>query len=368
MLFRQLFDLESSTYTYLLADEATREAVLIDPVKEQLERDITLLRELGLTLRYALDTHVHADHVTALGALREATGCRTALSQRAGVGCADLEMKTGARIEFGQHALEVRETPGHTSGCLTYVLDDRTMAFTGDALLVRGTGRTDFQEGDARTLYRSVHSQIFALPDDCLVYPAHDYKGRTVTSVGEEKTWNPRLGGGKTVEEFVEIMSKLDLAYPKKIDVALPANLQCGLPRGTDRHDTEEKKTMSGDSSWAPIETSAVGVPEVSADWVADHARDARRIDVREPHELTSELGHASGVALVPLSTVEKVATSWDKDAALVIICRSGGRSGKAALALRALGFTKVASMRGGMLEWNEKKLPIERTAVTVTG
>lgn len=228
MLFRQLFDLESSTYTYLLADEATREAVLIDPVREQLERDTALLRELGLSLRYALDTHVHADHVTALGALREQTGCQTVLAARAGVGCADVGVRHGDVLRFGAHALEVRATPGHTDGCVTYVTGDHRMAFTGDALLIRGCGRTDFQQGDAPTLYRSVHEQIFALPDETLVYPGHDYKGRTVSTVGEEKRWNPRLGGGRSLEEFEAIMRGLGLAYPKKIDEALPANRLCG--------------------------------------------------------------------------------------------------------------------------------------------
>jgi sulfur dioxygenase len=233
MLFRQLFDPESSTYTYLLADEATREAVLIDPVLEQTERDVALLRELDLKLVYALDTHVHADHVTSLGALRERVGCQTVLSARAGVGCADLAVKDGDRLRFGGHELEVRETPGHTDGCLTYVLGDESMAFTGDALLIRGSGRTDFQQGDARTLYRSVHEKIFSLPDTALLYPGHDYKGRTVTSVGEEKRLNPRLGGGKSEAEFADIMANLQLAYPRKIDVALPVNLACGASAPT---------------------------------------------------------------------------------------------------------------------------------------
>jgi sulfur dioxygenase len=193
MLFRQLFDLESSTYTYILGDELTREAVIIDPVLENVDRDLGLLRDLGLNLRYALDTHVHADHVTALGTLREKTGCQTVLAERAGVGIADVYVKDDDRITFGRYQLEARETPGHTSGCVTYVLGDHSMAFTGDALLIRGSGRTDFQAGDAAALYRSVHDKIFSLPPTCLLYPGHDYKGRTVTSVDEESRLNPRL-------------------------------------------------------------------------------------------------------------------------------------------------------------------------------
>ncbi len=229
MLFRQLFDRETCTYTYLLADTETREAVLIDPVREHFERDSQLLDELELTLTHVLDTHVHADHITSSGLLRRARGCRTAVSAHGGASCPDLLLEDGDVIQFGQHALEVRTTPGHTSGCVTYVLDDHTMAFTGDTLMIRGCGRTDFQEGDARTLYRSVHEKIFSLPDETTLYPGHDYKGRTATTVAEEKRFNPRLGGGKTVEAFVVIMDNLNLSYPKRIDVAVPANLECGL-------------------------------------------------------------------------------------------------------------------------------------------
>ena len=355
MLLRQLFDPETSTYTYLLADEARREAVLIDPVLEQVERDLQLLRELDLRLVWALDTHVHADHVTALGTLHERTGCGTVLSERAGTGWADRLVKHRDRIAFGAHALEVRETPGHTDGCITYVTDDGADAFTGDALLIRGCGRTDFQQGDARTLYRSVHEQVFSLPDATQLHPGHDYKGRTVTTVGEEKRWNPRLGGGRTVEEFVETMANLKLAYPKKIDVALPLNLRCGVPRGL---------PVTGEvpeaGRWAPVEMSAAGVPEVTCAWLAANPDAARLVDVREPAEFTGELGHVPGSELVPLGTVESAAASWDRDAPLAIICRSGGRSGKAALALAAKGFRRVASLRGGMLAWNALRLPTD--------
>jgi sulfur dioxygenase len=229
MLFRQLLDPETSTYTYLLADETTRDAVIIDPVFEQLERDLGLLEDLGLDLRYALDTHVHADHVTALGSLRERLGVKTVISARAGVGCADVLVREGDTIRFGGHGLHVLETPGHTAGCVTYLTADRAMAFTGDALLVRGCGRTDFQGGDAHQLYHSVHAQLFTLPPHTLIFPAHDYRGRTVTSVDEERRLNPRLGGGKTEAEFVALMHGLALSYPKNMDVALPRNVRCGM-------------------------------------------------------------------------------------------------------------------------------------------
>src|SRR5690606_4150125 len=187
MIFRQLFDPQSSTYTYLLADLHSRQAILVDPVFEQALRDAALIEELGLKLRWTLETHVHADHVTAAWVLRERFGSRIALSAASGAEGADRLLRHGDRIEVGRRWLEVRATPGHTDGCVTYVLDDGKAALTGDALLIRGCGRTDFQQGSAEALYRSVHEQIFSLPDDCMLYPGHDYRGLTVTSVGEEK-------------------------------------------------------------------------------------------------------------------------------------------------------------------------------------
>ena len=229
MIFRQLYDPETSTYTHRLADEASREAVLLDPVLEQLERDLQLIRELDLTLICTLETHVHADHVTASGHLRERCGSRVVVGAHAGVANADVELDDGEELRFGACVLEARRTPGHTDGCMTYVCHQQGMAFTGDALLIRGCGRTDFQVGSAHTLFRSVRERIFTLPDACLLYPGHDYKGRTVTTVAEEKRHNARLALDRSEAEFVAIMDGLDLAYPKRIDVAVPANLQSGL-------------------------------------------------------------------------------------------------------------------------------------------
>ncbi len=354
VIFRQLFDAESSTYTYLLADEDTREAVLIDPVLEQVGRDTQLLEDLGLRLSHALDTHVHADHVTALGRLRDLTGCRTGLSKRAGVGCSDASLEDGAVVLFGRHRLEVRETPGHTDGCLTYVLHAEGMAFTGDALLIRGSGRTDFQQGSAPTLFRSVRERIFTLPDATLLYPGHDYKGRTVTTVGEEKRHNPRLGVARTEAEFVAIMNELQLAYPKRIDEALPRNLACGVPQGV----TADPAARS-ERTWAPLLFGDGGVPELRAEWVANHGGEARLVDVREATEFDGELGHVAAAELVPLAQLPVAAGTWDRARPLIIICRSGKRSGVAARELVARGFTRVASMRGGMLAWRELRLPV---------
>lgn len=228
LLFRQLLDPETSTWSYLLADPATREALLIDPVREQFERDAALLRELGLTLRFTVETHVHADHVTSAARFRDRLASQVVVGRATGVRTADRALGDGEWLRMGCVELEARATPGHTSGCTTWVCRAAGVAFTGDALLIRGCGRTDFQEGDARTLFRSVRERIFSLPDDTLLYPGHDYKGRGVTTVGEEKRWNPRLGLARSEDEFVAIMAELKLAPPKRIDEAVPANLECG--------------------------------------------------------------------------------------------------------------------------------------------
>jgi len=227
LIFRQLFDKESWTYTYILADEDTKEAVIIDPVIDQVERDIKMIEQNDLKLKFAVNTHVHADHITGSGVLkRRLPGALSAISKISG-GQADMYLDHGAHLTFGRHTLEARSTPGHTNGCMSFVLSPAGMAFTGDALLIRGCGRTDFQEGDPGTLYESVWREILSLPDSTLLYPAHDYVGLSVTSVKEEKVHNPRLS--KSKEAFIDIMKNLNLPYPKQIDKSLPANLVCGL-------------------------------------------------------------------------------------------------------------------------------------------
>lgn len=347
MLFRQLYDAETSTYSYLLADEETREAVLIDPVKEQVERDLKVVAELGLELVHTLETHVHADHITGASEIRQRLGTRSVVAAEGGASCGDIHVSDGDQVRFGRHSLTVRTTPGHTDGCLSFVLDDESMVFTGDALLIRGCGRTDFQQGDAHALYRSVHDKIFTLPPHTLIYPGHDYKGLTVSSVGEELRHNPRLGGGKTEEEFVEIMSNLRLAQPKKIDVAVPANLECG------RRALATAEASPGGSPFVPGE-----VVEVDPAWVAANGSSVFMVDVRELGEFHGELGRVAGAVLAPLGSVTETAQQWERGQPLVTICRSGGRSLHAAHALRELGFREVASMRGGMIAWNEAGLP----------
>ncbi|XP_053963476.1 persulfide dioxygenase ETHE1, mitochondrial [Anastrepha ludens] len=225
--FRQLFDESTWTYTYLLADLNTKEAVIIDPVLEKVKRDANLVKELGFTLKYAMNTHMHADHITGSGWLKQLLpGSKSVIAKASGAK-ADIHLTEGDPVIFGRHRIDSLATPGHTNGCMSYVIHEQGCIFTGDTVLIRGCGRTDFQEGDAGHLYDNVHSKIFTLPESFRIYPAHDYKGTMESSVWEEKTYNPRLT--KTRAQFVEIMNNLNLPYPKKIDVSLPANRECGV-------------------------------------------------------------------------------------------------------------------------------------------
>lgn len=224
MILRQLFDADTSTYTYLVADELTRQAALIDPVREKLSRDVQLVRELGLELTHVLETHVHADHVTSSGQLRELLGADTVASPL-GAECASTRVRHGDVLKLGELEIKALATPGHTKDSLSFLIEDNV--FTGDALLIRGTGRTDFQSGDAGELYDSITKTLFSLPDGTRVWPGHDYRGHTQSSIGEERRFNPRLAN-KTRDEFIAIMKDLKLDPPKKIHEAVPANLACG--------------------------------------------------------------------------------------------------------------------------------------------
>ena len=351
ILFRQLFDQQSSTYSYLLADHATREAVLIDPVFEQVPREVALIRELGLTLLCTLETHVHADHVTGAWLLREALGSRIVLAAAGGASGADRELRHGDVVRFGGRSLEARATPGHTNGCMSYVLDDHGMAFTGDALLIRGCGRTDFQEGSARLLYRSIHEQIFTLPDECMVYPGHDYGGSTASSVGEERRFNPRLGGGIREEDFAGYMDNLGLAHPKLMDKAVPANKHCGKPA--------VDMPAPGGQDWAPLRLTYAGLREIDPQWVEEHRGEVLVLDVREPGEFDSVLGHIAGALLLPLGELGGKLDSLPRDRPVVAVCRSGARSARATQMLEQAGL-RAANLAGGMLRWRAQGLAVE--------
>jgi sulfur dioxygenase len=352
LVFRQLFDPQSSTYTYLLGDRLGGSAVLIDPVFEQVRRDAALIGELGLGLVATLETHVHADHVTGAWLLKRRLGSRIMLAAAGGAEGADRYLVEDDVVTFGARRLLVRATPGHTDSCVTYVLDDRSMAFTGDCLLIRGCGRTDFQQGDATALYRSVHDRIFSLPDDCLLYPAHDYRGLTATSVGEERRFNPRLGGEIAVGDFAGYMKNMRLAHPKLIDVAVPANLRCGRP--------ENESGLALDPGWAPLHYTFAGVWEIDAHWLEEHVQEVQVLDVRERDEFTGPLGHIAGAILIPLGELAGRAGELSRDRPIVAVCRAGSRSAQALAILQQGGFTNVANLTGGMLRWRAEAHPVE--------
>ena len=274
------------------------------------------------------------------------------MSAKSGIAGASRYLEHGETVAFGERHLQVRATPGHTGGCLTFVLDDETIAFTGDCLLIRGCGRTDFQEGDSRSMYRSIHQQIFALPDTCLLYPGHDYRGLTVTSVGEEKRFNPRLGGDLSEDDFAGYMRNLGLAHPKMIDVAVPANLKCGR--------SEDDRAVLDEPEWAPLTYTFAGIWEIQPEWLEDHLRDTQVVDVREISEFEGPLGHIPGAQLVPLDELIERTRELSPNEPIVTVCRAGGRSAQATKMLKDAGFDRVANLSGGMLRWRAERCPVE--------
>ena len=346
--FRQLFDPASSTYTYLLASDG--QALLIDPVFEQASRDQALLRELDLTLLATLETHVHADHVTGAWLHRQRSGSQVVLSRAAGAVGADRQLAPGDAVAFGSRHLQARATPGHTAGCMSYVLDDASMVFTGDALLIRGCGRTDFQGGSAALLFRSVQEQLFTLPKDCLVFPGHDYRGLAASSVAEERRFNPRLGGDANETDFIGYMSHLGLPHPKQMDVAVPANLRCGQPA----QDVGAGAALQ--PTWAALTFTFGGIWEMTPETLSETAGPLQRqlqvLDVREVSEFNDTLGHIHGAQLLPLTELASRLQELDRQRPVVAVCRSGTRSAQACVLLTRAGFTQVANLAGGMLRW----------------
>jgi sulfur dioxygenase len=338
MIFRQLFDRETCTYTYLLGDEKSKQALLIDPVIEQVERDLGIISELGLSLKYTLETHVHADHITASGMLREKVGSQSVFSSASGNQCADILLEHGSVIHMGAIRVEGRHTPGHTHGCISFVEHQHGMVFTGDTLFIRGCGRTDFQQGSADSLYHSVHEQIYSLPVGTKVFPGHDYKGRTMSTVQEEMDFNPRLKKSNSLQEFAEIMKNLKLAYPAKIKESLPANMNCGL---------------STKKEWAPL-TNINSTPEVSVNWTKRNIETGtfQLVDCREDVEWNQS--HIPNAKHLPLSQTNLRFEELDKRLPVIVYCRSGKRSITATQILQSKGFN-VASMTGGIMAYKNE-------------
>jgi len=349
LLFRQLFDADTGTFAYLLADVPSRKGVIIDSVYEQHGRDLSLIRELGIELVASIDTHAHADHVTGSWLMHEATGCEIGLAAVVRAENVSLPLSHGDRVAFGGRSLEVRSTPGHTDGCISFVLDDQSMAFTGDALLVRGCGRCDFQQGNAHSLWTSITEQLLTLPESCLLYPAHDYTGRAVTSVAEEKAFNSRLGGDATERDFVGHMENMKLPHPHKIAEALPGNMRSGKPR-------EAPATPA----WAPLARSYAGLPELTPAWVVAHQSEITVIDVRSAEEFNGPDGRVAGSLLIPLPELDAQSAQIPADRPVVVVCHSGSRSALATQQLLKAGRAQVANLRGGLSRWAAEGYPLE--------
>src|SRR5262245_7048126 len=338
MIFRQLFDQTSSTYSYLLASRKGGEALIIDPVLEKVDRYLQLVKELDLKLVKAVDTHIHADHITGLGALRDRTHCITVMGDMAKVDVVSMRVTVGDRLTIEGLALDVLYTPGHTDDSYSFLMGDRV--FTGDTLLIRGTGRTDFQNGSARDQYDSLFNKLLKLPNETLVYPAHDYKGDTVSTIGEEKRFNPRLQV-RSVDEYVDLMSKLNLPNPKMMDVAVPANMRVGL--------AQDEIARKG---WAVTPAQAKGLagqPNVAL-------VDLRERSEREKHGVIAGSLHAPYSELQesirPGGMLHELACATGKR--IVFYCAFGERSAMAVQAAQDAGLTSACHIHGGIAAWRQ--------------
>lgn len=360
MIFRQLFDPETWTYTYLIGDPVAKEAVLIDPVKSRVDEYIALLEEYGFRLKYSLETHVHADHITAGGVLRQRLGCETGVSQMCGAGLADVQIQEGDTFEFGQgEKIKVIATPGHTQGSISFLWRDRV--FTGDSLFIGGCGRTDFQSGDPGKQYDSITKRLFTLPDDTLVYPGHDYQQHWVSNIMQERTTNPRLAG-KTREEFIELMNNLNLPKPRYIDEAVPANRYCGLGE-TERQDTilPKEKTQPVRTTTTTQDLVAAAKQNITEIDVAKAKQLVDQgnlvvVDVREESEYAG--GHIKDAVPLPRGVLEvkidKIPELGDKSKTVLVYCRTGGRAALAAQTMQTLGYLNVLSIAGGYEAWQK--------------
>jgi sulfur dioxygenase len=343
MIFRQLFDCVSSTYSYLLASRRGGEALIIDPVLERVDRYLQLVKELDLRLVKAVDTHLHADHVTGLGALRDRTQCITVMGERSGVDVVSMRVAEGDKVQIEGLSLDVLYTPGHTDDSYSFLLGDRV--FTGDTLLIRGTGRTDFQNGDARAQYDSIFNKLLKLPDETLVYPAHDYKGDMVSTIAEERAFNPRLQV-KSVDEYVELMSKLNLPNPKMMDVAIPSNMRQGL--------AQEIIAQRGWAVTAAHARDLLGRPDVAL-------IDLRERTEREKHGVIPGSLHAPYPDLPanirPGGMLHELASATNKR--ILFYCAFGERSAMAVQAAQDAGLTSACHIQGGLDAWKKADGPL---------
>jgi sulfur dioxygenase len=343
MIFRQLFDSVSGTYSYLIASRRGAEALIIDPVLEKVDRYLQLMNELDLRLVKAVDTHLHADHVTGLGALRDRTRCVTVMGEHTKADVVSLRLADGDKLDIEGVSLDCIYTPGHTDDSYSFTMDDRV--FTGDTLLIRGTGRTDFQNGDARAQYDSIFNRLLKLRDDMLVYPAHDYKGDTVSTIGEERRSNPRLQV-KSVDEYVELMKNLKLPNPKMMDVAVPANMRIGL--------AQDAVAQMG---WA---VSAANAMKLIG------RQDVALIDLREKSERERH-GTIPGALHEPYPKLrDNLATggllrALGANRRVVFFCAYGERSAMAVQAAQEAGITSACHIQGGIAAWKDAGGPIER-------
>ncbi|HLL28825.1 MAG TPA: MBL fold metallo-hydrolase [Xanthobacteraceae bacterium] len=345
MIFRQLFDSPSGTYTYLLASRRGGEALIIDPVLDKVDRYLQLIAELELNLVKAVDTHLHADHVTGLGALRDHTHCITVMGEMSNVDVVSLRVAEGDKLKVEGVSLDVLYTPGHTDDSYSFLMGDRV--FTGDTLLIRGTGRTDFQNGNARAQYDSIFGKLLKLPEETLVFPAHDYKGETVSTIGEEKRFNPRLQV-KSVDEYADLMGKLNLPNPKMMDVAVPANLHVGLH--------QEEIARRG---WALSPAQAMKLlarPEIAL-------IDLREAGEREKHGAIPGSLHAPYAELArnvqPGGKLHALARNSDKR--IIFYCAFGERSAMAVQAAQDAGLLTACHIAGGLDAWKRAAGPIEK-------
>ena len=339
LVVKQLYDRESCTYSYLLMDPETREGAIIDPVREQFERDLQIIEELGIELLYTIETHAHADHVTSAGKIRQITGAKIVFGANSGVRAIDIAIEDDAELSLGRYQIRAIATPGHTSGCTSYFVDG--MVFSGDCLLIRGCGRTDFQDGDAAVLFNSIKQKLFTLKDETIVYPCHDYNGRSASTIEEEKRWNPRIGGSRTEQEFVELMNNLNLDVPKKINEAVPANKSCAINFDPERYLMQDFSMDDLHRSWQ--------------DLGADHLI----VDNRTTEEYAR--GHVPGSVNIPLGTENEKIDLLKQYQQVFIYCRSGRRAQTAFTNLNLQGLDHLICIcHSGMPDWTKAGYPVE--------